>query len=80
MKTSYTLLFLAVISSFSSEKLKVGSVDLTANAAGLPLETIKKNSDERKSYFSLDSVDPTLLKAIDSAFYARYFLDLPVRL
>lgn len=78
MKTIYTLLVFAVLSSCSNEKLKVESIDTPTNVAvALPLETIKSNSIERQFYYNLDSVEIDELKLIDSTFFKQYFLGLP---
>lgn len=78
MKIIYTLIVLVVISSCTSEKQNVDSIGTAENVASFPLQTVKEKFIERKSYFALDSVDLTELVAIDSTFYKRYFLDLPV--
>ncbi|MDX5346731.1 MAG: hypothetical protein LPJ89_07130 [Hymenobacteraceae bacterium] len=76
MKIIYTLLVFVVLSSCSNQKLKEESFDLPANESlAMPLETIKANSIERKTYYNLDSIVHEL-KAVDSTFFKQYFSGL----
>jgi len=44
----------------------------------LPLRPIKENSFYRKRHYNLDSVELNRLKPIDTTFFKKYFLGLPL--